>query len=263
MSKPRPRTSKQASGGLLLAGGDIHFPHQNNVAVEVFLHTAEYLKPDIGLLMGDLLDFSHFSSHPATFGAPKTSYEADLRQANAFLDRFQAACGKTILLAGNHEYRLDRWAAAASSNEAAYESLSPEVRLSEGRKNFTYIPYGQVKGTYPHYVINDRMVAVHGWSYAKAATRQHLEIAQGRSILHGHTHRADVVMMQSLWQPNTVLQGRATACLCRPVPLYGVGRPVEWVNGFVVGYMGKRSDTLYTIPIHGGRCILPGGIEVS
>jgi len=35
------------------------------------------------------------------------------------------------------------------------------------------------------------------------------------------------------------------------------------VNAFILGYLGRRSDTLYTIPILDGRCILPDGTEVA
>jgi len=40
------------------------------------------------------------------------------------------------------------------------------------------------------------------------------------------------------------------------------GRPVEWVHAFILGYLGRRNDTLYTIPIMNNRCILPDGAEV-
>jgi hypothetical protein len=40
-------------------------------------------------------------------------------------------------------------------------------------------------------------------------------------------------------------------------------RAVEWVNAFILGYLGRRSDTLYTIPIMDDRCILPDGTEVT
>jgi hypothetical protein len=56
---------------------------------------------------------------------------------------------------------------------------------------------------------------------------------------------------------------RSAGCLRKPIPLYGTGRPVEWVNAFILGYLGRRSDTLYTIPIMDNRCILPDGAEVA
>jgi len=60
-----------------------------------------------------------------------------------------------------------------------------------------------------------------------------------------------------------IIQARSSGCLCKPIPLYGTGRPVEWVNAFILGYLGRRSDTLYSIPIMDNRCILPDGSEVA
>ena len=144
--------------------------------------------------------------------------------------------------------------------------MAPRITLSRGRKRFVYVPYGNVSGGgshYPHYKINSRLIGVHGWSYARHATKAHLAMSQGRSVLHAHTHRADASIVQSHWSLNSPIQARSVGCLCQLIPLYGTGRPVEWVHAFVLGYLGKRSDTLYTIPIMGDRCILPGGLEVK
>ena len=142
-------------------------------------------------------------------------------------------------------------------------ALAPAMQLASGRSRFGYVPYGSVGGTYPHYRANSRIIAVHGWSYARHATKNHLQISQGKSVILGHTHRADASIIQSIWSPGKVIQARSAGCLCKPIPLYGTGRPVEWVNAFILGYLGRRSDTLYTIPIMDSRCILPDGAEVA
>ncbi len=247
----------------MLAFGDVHIPHQNEKAVRVFCRAAERLHPDLIICLGDLLDCGQFSVHPPTYGMKETDYVDDLRVANALLDRLQKVCGRLVIVEGNHEYRLDRWAAATAEGRGAYSMLAPRVQLTKGRAACTYVPYGSVGGTYPHYAINRRIIAVHGWSYARNATKQHLQISQGRSIIHGHTHRADASIIQNIWSPGEIVQARSAGCLCKPVPLYGTGRPVEWVNAFILGYLGRRSDTLYTIPIMDDRCILPDGTEVA
>jgi len=117
---------------------------------------------------------------------PQTEYVDDLRVANALLDRLQQACGRLVMVEGNHEYRLDRWAAVAAEGRGAYSMLAPRIRLSRGRSRFVYVPYGSADGTYPHYAVNDRIIAVHGWSYARHATKNHLQISQGKSVIHGH-----------------------------------------------------------------------------
>ena len=254
MARPHSKT--------LLAFGDVHIPHQQSAAVEILCHVAERLRPDTIVCLGDLLDCGQFSVHPPTYGMPETEYVDDLAMANRLLDRLQAACKRLVILEGNHEHRLDRWAAATAEGRGAYSMLAPRARLMEGRTSATYVRYGSADGRYPHYRLNGRIIAVHGWSYARDATRQHLLISQGMSVIHGHTHRADASIVQNIWSSGKVVQARSAGCLCKTIPLYGTGRPVEWVNAFILGYLGRRSDTLYTIPVLDGRCILPDGSEV-
>ena len=253
---------KQPKSKTMLVFGDVHIPHQSEKAVEVFCRAAERIKPHLLVCLGDLLDCGQFSTHPPTRGMPETDYVDDLARANALLDRLQKTAGRLVMVEGNHEYRLDRWAAATSEGKGAYSMLAPRIQLTKGRK-CKYVPYGSVDGRYPYYAINSRIIAVHGWSYAKQATRNHLQISQGKSVIHGHTHRADTAMTQNIWAPGQVVQARGIGCLCKPIPLYGTGRPVEWVNAFLLGYLGRRSDTLYTVPILDNRCILPDGTEVA
>ena len=246
-----------------LAFGDVHVPHQNAPALEVFCRAAKHLRPDMIVCLGDVLDCGQFSKHPPTYGVTETDYAADLATANALLDRLQGACDRLVVVEGNHEYRLDRWAAATAEGRGAYSMLAPRIQLMRGRKRCTYVRYGTTSGKYPHYAVNSRIIAVHGWSYARHATKNHLQISQGKSVIHGHTHRADTSIIQNIWSPTRIIQARSAGCLCMPIPLYGTGRPVEWVNAFILGYLGRRSDTLYTIPIMDGRCILPDGTEVA
>jgi predicted phosphodiesterase len=223
---------------------------------------AERLRPDIVVCLGDLLDCGQFSVHPPTYGMPETEYVDDLAMANTLLDRLRATCKRLVIIEGNHEHRLDRWAAATAEGRGAYSMLAPRIRLMQGREGTVYVRYGSADGRYPHYRLNGRIIAVHGWSYARDATRQHLLISQGMSVIHGHTHRADASIVQNIWSAGKVVQARSAGCLCKTIPLYGTGRPVEWVNAFILGYLGRRSDTLYTIPVLDGRCILPDGSEV-
>jgi len=246
----------------LICFGDVHYPHVQPVALEILKKAVARIRPDITVCLGDLLDCGQFSQHPPTFGVPETDYEADLAQANGLIDFLQKHTQeRTVLIEGNHEYRLDRWAAAHAEGRGAYNLLAPRIQLMRGRSRCTYVPYGSADGKYPHYKINGRIVAVHGWSYAQHATKEHLRKSQGKSILHGHSHRCDSSIFPNVWGAGTV-QARSAGCLCQPIPLYGTGRPVEWVNAFIVGYLGRRSDTLFTVDIKGDFAILPDGTEL-
>ena len=176
----------KANSKTILAFGDVHIPHQNPAALEVFCKVAEYLKPEMIICLGDLLDCGQFSTHPPTYGMAETDYEADLQTTNNLLDRLQKVCGRLVVVEGNHEYRLDRWAAATAEGRGAYSMLAPRIQLTKDRKKCTYVRYGSTTGRYPHYNVNSRIIAVHGWSYARHATKQHLQISQGKSVIHGH-----------------------------------------------------------------------------
>ena len=260
MTKKRPTLRRPKT---FIAFGDQHIPYHNASAMEVVAKVIEYIRPDLAVNLGDMLDCSQFSFHPPTRGMAETDYAADLEYANIWLDRVEDSCGRLVMIEGNHEYRLDRWAAATTEGRGAYSMLAPRLQLARGRKRFSYIPYGSADGRYPHYAVNSRIVAVHGWSYALNSVRKHLEVGQGRSVVFGHTHRSESKEAQNIWETGRIVQARSAGCLCQLIPLYGTGRPVEWVNAFVLGYLGRRSDSLYTVPIMGDRCILPDAKEIT
>ena len=245
-----------------IAWGDVHIPNHNEVAVNTLLKVHKAIQPNYSVCMGDLLDCSQFSAHAPTYGDKETFFCEDLNYANRLIDSIQDTVKeRTVVLGGNHEYRIERWAAASKEGRAVYNMVCPRINLSRNRSKFTYISYGGNNGSYPHYKLGSRIICVHGWSYAKNATATHLTIAQGKSVLHGHTHRAQHEIRQNIWGKGSNT-GMSTGCLSEKIPTYGTGTPVEWVNGFVMGYMGKTSDTMYFVPIDDdGRCVLPDGRE--
>jgi len=245
-----------------IALADPHIPYHDEAAMEIASRVVEHVKPELVVVLGDVLDCTQFSTHPPVWGLDETDFEDDTETANKWLDRLQKACGRLVMLEGNHENRIHLWAAQTREGRGARKSLAPRRRLSAGRTNFLYIPYNNLDGQYPHYKVNHRICAVHGWSYAQNATKRHLDLSQGKSILHGHTHRGDMVPRQQVWAKG-IIQARSCGCLCRRVPLYGVGSPVDWVNMLVLGYMGRRSDTMYSILFEEDRCILPDGKEIA
>jgi len=246
-----------------IALGDLHAPRHNEMAVEIATAVIEDVQPDCLVTLGDMLDCSQFSSHDPTPHELESDYASDLDYVSGLLDRWQDSCGWLAFIEGNHEFRVDRWAAKTAEGRGAYSMLAPRLQLSRDRKNFTYIPYGSANGKYPHYKLNSRIRCIHGWSYAQHATKAHLRMSQGKSIIHGHTHRADMSMIQNIWQEGGFIQAVSAGCLMKPIPTYGVGSPVDWVNAFIIGYMGRSSDTIYTIPITNTGCVLPDGTEFT
>lgn len=244
-----------------LAFGDVHFPQQNDAALGVFKRVVREAKPDLVVCLGDVLDCKAFSTHPPD-AEGDSPYLHELDQANALFDHIQKYAGKLVMLEGNHEYRVIRHAARDRAGQASLSLLSPRKNLGKGRRNFVYVPYDGEAGMYAHYAVSPGLAAVHGWSFAQDATRQHLRMSQGRSVIHGHTHRADHVMSQKVWSNGTV-EAMSAGCLCELVPTYNAGQPVTWVNGFIQGFVGSKSHTLYFVPIVDGSCVLPSGKEMT
>ncbi|MFA5324443.1 MAG: metallophosphoesterase [Smithella sp.] len=246
----------------IVFGTDTHFGAHNEKAVKVFLEAARAFQPNRIVLGGDILNGGAFSSHPPTPGEKVMSYDDELDLASEFVTAVQGIAGRVAYIEGNHEYRIPRWIEAHNASNMYSVRQFPRYALGNGRKNFCYIDYGSKDGNYPHYRLNKRVVCVHGWCHARNATRIHLDKAQGMSMLHGHTHRAESIVGQYIWSAG-YQQAHSCGCLCKRIPIYGTGSPVEWVNGFIVGYLGRHSDTFYFVPIRNGECTLPDGTKIG
>jgi Icc-related predicted phosphoesterase len=82
---PDPR-SQQCDSGIfigdnlkILALGDIHYPFQNNSALEWCIEVVRKEKPDLVIQVGDLYDFYAFSKYTRSPSKIKLSTEAELR----------------------------------------------------------------------------------------------------------------------------------------------------------------------------------------
>lgn len=244
-------------GKTVVAFGDCHIPKENPVALSILMKAIAEINPHVVISLGDLIDASQFSEHPPSWDEDEPSdYFDDLAKANDLLDFcLQHTRERVVCLAGNHEDRVSRWAAKNKTGAKLYNAINPQTVLSRGRKRFTYVPYSNKGDCYPHFKINSRIVAVHGITYAKHAARTHLDLAQGKSIIYGHTHRQDYVRCQNLWGKGAV-RAVGAGCICGTVPAWGVGRRFEWTNGFLVLYLGRSDDTIQLIEIQGNRAII-------
>jgi hypothetical protein len=276
MNRKPKITSPEATAKLWFWFPDIHFPDQDQEALEVTMAAHRILKPTHSGFLGDVLDCDIFSSH-----SKKTIQEAqtqdykrlELDPANALIDEVQANTREfTYFLEGNHETRIERWAVNNGRvGESIYDLISPYATLGRGRKNFEIIPYEVPTGMRRGYVqIAPRtrkmrtggLVAVHGWSFAKHAAYVHLEKSRSQSILYGHAHRAQSIATRDPWT-GSLIKSFSPGTLSNLQPKYAHGgSPSDWTHGFALIYVGKGSWTEYCISIVKGRCVLPDGREI-
>jgi predicted phosphodiesterase len=245
------------------------------------LHVAQSWRPDKIVILGDWLDGAAFSAHGhRTFAEKAPAFVSEeIAPCNDFLDALQGRSNRPIVYCeGNHEARVERYAVGLGGpGHDLYKLMSPRTLLthrvnSHGkprtkRKHFTWVPY-LGKGVHSHHVIarerkhSSALIAIHGWSTARAAARVHLDKARDVSVVHGHTHRAQSDQSRHRLT-GRLIKAWSPGCLCDLNPTYTANSPNDWTHGFSLVYVGRDSWTDHTIPIFSdGSCILPSGKRV-
>lgn len=255
---------------LVMVLPDLHIPHHDEAALDCVLRAYNYLKPQEVVVLGDWMDCEQFSSHGVQSMAELRAHrflEDEVAPTNEVLDKLQKFKNKLVFVEGNHEWRIERWAAKWGGRLGAdfYKLMAPRKLLGEGRKNFTWIPYMDDLSHYeitPALKNSTALWAIHGWSHAKRAAAIHLEKALTVSIVHGHTHRAQSYAKR-IPETGHVLKSWSPGCLSKLQPLYRINNPTEWTHGFSLVYVGKHSWTDYTVSIVNGKCVLPNGKEMA
>ena len=251
---------------------DVHFPVQDDEALEVVKSACEYLDPHEVVQLGDLLDCADTSTHGRKLLTEETGtyLEGEIVPAIEFLDALQNRGGRSprllTLIEGNHEHRLMRWCLELGSmGSDVYKMLAPRHLLTE-RTNVEWVPFMEHETGFQRHMLAPNLACVHGWSHAKKAADQHMSKARHQySVCFGHVHRgtsSDPVMLDSgeyvySWSPGM---------LCKRTPLYMHDKgPNAWHTGFSVIYQSHdnpRDWTHYTVTIAKGRCVLPDGKEI-
>jgi len=249
---------------LVMVLPDLHIPHHDETALACVMAAYRILKPRRVVVLGDWLDCEQFSSHGTSSMAELRAHrfvDDELDPCRRVLDKLQKYNNELVFIEGNHEQRIERWAAQWGQRLGPdiYKMIAPRKLLGDGRKKFTWVPY---KGHLSRYEITPDLWAIHGWSFAKSAARVHQEKAVSVSVVHGHTHRQQ---METRRDPanGRILKAWSPGCLCKLQPLYRANNPTAWVHGFSLIYIGRKSWTEYTITIKDGVCVLPDGREIS
>lgn len=99
----------QADDKKLLVFSDVHFPFQDNLAVQSMMQFAIEYQPDIIVMLGDMIDFyqiSTFVKNPA-----KKSVKQEIDETRKFLEelRYQFPQARIIFKTGNHCDRMEKF----------------------------------------------------------------------------------------------------------------------------------------------------------
>ena len=133
----------QADGQRLLIMSDIHFPFQDDLALHSMLDFSFEYRPDIIVLLGDIIDFyqiSTFVKNPA-----KKSVKAEILETKKFLTelRYHFPDARIIYKTGNHEDRLEKYIFqnAKEIHDLISELLPNELGLKDLKIEYMSEPF--------------------------------------------------------------------------------------------------------------------------
>lgn len=246
---------------------DSHGSRIDKNAEKAFLTDLKALGDNVEeiVCLGDHVDVDGiFSKHPRKCQEDlEYSYYNDLEASNGFFDEVQARAPKAQIhyLEGNHEFRVERWAAENISNQRDVrlfvEGNSPQFKL---RLKDRGIKFYRQMGFYMGISIRNTIrlghcYFTHGICHSKHATAKHVE-KFGSNIVHGHTHRVAEYMTKTVrsdaiggWCPGTLMELQ---------PTYKHTEPTDWAHGYGIQFVDKPTGTFMhvNVPIIKGKSLL-------
>ncbi len=243
---------------------DSHGEHIDLPARDAFLRDLKSLNPDEVVLLGDHIDCGGvFTSHARSYTNEMTeSFEDDTDATNAFFDLLQKAAPKARIhyLEGNHEARIERWAAqtfpSAKDARKFLRAMGPEAVLKlkdRGIKYYRGDTCYQGIGI-PGTIRLGKVYFTHGISASSNATQVHL-VRFGDNVVHGHTHRAASVHGRTV--RSGVIGAWCPGTLAKLQPLYRHTAPTNWSHGYglqAVSHTGRFVH--FNVPLVNGESML-------
>ena len=215
---------------------DLHIPHHDKKALDVFMQFLKDFKPDQIVIAGDLLDFYQLSSFDKD-PMRRFTIQDEIDVCYEVLKELKALCSEIHFIKGNHEDRLRRflW---KNPSLASIKVLELPKLLNLDSLKIEYHDY--------EYVFN-KFRFTHGSIVRQdsGATAKAELIKYGSSMSSGHTHRLGSYL-------KTDARGTVGAyemgCLCDLEPEYIAGTP-NWCQGFGVFYFDDDRFFCQQIPI--------------
>lgn len=220
---------------------DVQIPFQDRQALDMVLCFAEDLKPEGGVLNGDITDcymISDFDKNPLT----KEGLKAEIDQSGQLMKRFGRAVKKhRHWICGNHEDRMRRylWRSAPALVETGITEFEKVFRLAD--HGFRWTPCGGK-------IWLGKLLVTHGSIVRKWSAQTAMGHYQkyGCSVLTGHTHRLGSFFHTNITGPYASYEN---GHLCDVNKIEYCADP-DWQQGFsVVDVFDDGLFCLQQIPI--------------
>lgn len=243
-------------------------PFHDERACDIAIQVIERERPDLVILLGDLLDLAPVGRHRFEAGFAMTVQPA-LERAYRFLAKVAALAGEVRLLSGNHDERIQHYITdnaihafglkKAGAVPEAWPVMSIPYLLNLEELGIEYVGAYPAGATY----INDKLACIHGAKIGnRNRTAAQLVVEDEQvSVIYGHTHKRALAAKtrNSRGEPKFAV-AYSPGCLCRidggvPSVKGGVdafGRPIksweDWQQGIaVIQYMDTPDDYRFHI----------------
>lgn len=244
---------------------DSHGNHIDLRARDAFLRDLKSLQPHRVIRLGDHTDCGGlFSTHQRTYtNEMAESYEDDIAAENEFLDLSMKAapgCTEWEQLQGNHEQHCERWAARTYQKrkdaEAYLARNAPEALTRLKERGIRYYKRSEMHQglAVPGVVRFGKCFFTHGSRAPRHAAMSYAAMFQD-NIVHGHTHRAQHVVLRSVTKH--AYMAACPGTLAKLQPLYRHTDCTDHTHGYAVRFIARSGRFQYiNVPIYNGESLL-------
>ena len=232
---------------------DTHIPYNDRRAWKVLIKSIKQFQPEILVILGDFADCFSVSKHDKS-PIRKTLLHKEVDAVRDHLEQLEGLeIKRKIYVAGNHEYRLERYITQKAPELFGLVDIPTLLKLPQN--NWEYVEYKR------HICIGDLAVS---HDYGSAGQTAHRTAAQrlGVPVVIGHTHRAASITRRSFHGKHTQSAMFGWLGDVSEVDyMHQASAKTNWSTGFGIGYLLKSGEVvLHHIPIIGGAAILEGVI---
>ncbi len=213
---------------------DLHFPYQDNKAIELALQFGLDNGVDCVLINGDLLDFARISRHETDWRQRTVAEEFEAVRAFLFGLRELFPKAKIVFKEGNHDERWEKWLYHKAPEIFDDTEFKLDVRLKLGELKIDY-----VKDKRPINI--GKLTVLHGHELSggsggvNPARATFLKTLS--SVIVGHYHKTSSHVERTM--VNEIISVHSMGCLCGMTPMYMSVN--KWNQGFAYVELDLKS----------------------
>jgi len=230
---------------------DVHRPYHDERAWQVMLKAARQFQPNIVVVLGDFADFYQISMHDKD-PSRREAFDDEVFDVNEALDELETSTpiAERYFIAGNHEYRLERYLRLNAPQLHSFVKLEKLFRLKE--RGWHYTPYRSALKLGKLYLTHDE-------GNAGAQAHEKARASFESNVVIGHTHRMSISYRGTAKGSSNVGAMFGWLGDARSIDYVHAVKAQQWQHGFGIGYLLKSGVVhLHGVPIVNGACVVEG-----